>query len=178
MVRNVLVLVLLLLTACKGAGGNEQSSAAFLPDTDRTITSDSGELPVYNFESLEPLLHLEGDNLYVVNFWATWCAPCVRELPYFERLGSEMAEEGVAVILVNLDMPTMWKSHLLPFINKHKLKSQVVVLDDPRQNDWIPKVSEDWGGGIPATLIYNKRKRSFYEAPFTYESLKKALQNF
>jgi hypothetical protein len=75
-------------------------------------------------------------------------------------------------------MPKMWESHLVPFIEERNLKSQVVVLDDPKQNIWIPLVDEGWSGAIPATLIYNKDKRRFYEEPFTYEELKQALSNF
>ena len=89
-----------------------------------------------------------------------------------------MKSSGVEVILVNLDMPRMWDSHMLPFVNEHRLKSQVVVLDDPKQNDWIPKVSGEWGGAIPATLMYKEGKRIFYETPFTYESLKETIENF
>lgn len=178
MVRSILVVAMVLLTGCRDDGKDKRSRAAYLPETDQVITADTGQIPVYDFKSFEPVLHLGGDKLYVVNFWATWCAPCIKELPYFEQLGTEMAEEGVEVILVNLDMPRMWKSHMVPFINEQQLKSQVVVLDDPKQNDWIPRVSGEWGGGIPATLIYNEEKRAFYEAPFTYESLKETLQNF
>ena len=54
----------------------------------------------------------------------------------------------------------------------------MVILDDPKQNEWIPKVDEEWGGGIPATLIYNKEKRQFFEKGFTYEELNEALSKF
>lgn len=178
MVRGIFVLAMVLLTGCRGEGGGNKSTAVYLPETDQALTADTGQIPVYDFKSFEPVLHLGGEKLYVVNFWATWCAPCIKEIPYFEQLGTEMAGQGVEVILVNLDMPRMWKSHMVPFINEHRLTSKVVVLDDPKQNDWIPKVAEEWGGGIPATLIYNKEKRTFYEAPFTYKSLKETLQNF
>jgi hypothetical protein len=72
----------------------------------------------------------------------------------------------------------MWKSRLEPFVEEKGMKSKVVILDDPKQNEWIPKVSEDWGGGIPATLIYNKDKRTFYEKGFTYEELNEELEKF
>jgi len=72
----------------------------------------------------------------------------------------------------------MWDSHLVPFVEERNLRSQVVVLDDPKQNDWIPKVNEGWSGAIPATLIYNKDKREFYEEAFTYDKLKQVLSNF
>ncbi len=135
------------------------------------------KFPIYNFESFEPLLYKKDNKTYVVNFWATWCKPCIAELPYFEKVNAEQKGK-VEVILVSLDMPNMWKSRLEPFVENRKLQSEVIILDDPKQNDWIPKVAEEWGGGIPATLIYNKDKRSFYEHGFTYEELNTELNKF
>ncbi len=137
-----------------------------------------GELPVYDFEGLQPLLEQKNATTYVINFWATWCAPCVKELPYFEKLNEEQKHNNIEVILVSLDIPSMWESKLLPFVKKNKLQSRVVVLDDPKQNDWIPKVDPDWSGAIPATLIYNKDKRIFYAKPFSYEELNIELNKF
>ena len=134
--------------------------------------------PIYDFDGFEPLLHNNDGKTYVINFWATWCKPCIEEMPHFERINSEYGEKNVEVVLVSLDMPNMWKSRLEPYVEKNKIQSQVVILDDPKQNDWIPKVSEEWGGGIPATLIYNKEKRTFYERGFTYEELNNELKTF
>lgn len=134
--------------------------------------------PVYDFNGFEKMLHNNDGKTYIVNFWATWCKPCIEEMPHFERIHSEHKDDNVEVLLVSLDMPNMWKSRLEPYVKKNKIQSKVVILDDPKQNDWIPKVSEDWGGGIPATLIYNKDKRTFYERGFTYEELNEELNKF
>jgi len=142
------------------------------------VNTEKVKFPVYDFEGLEPLLHQDDDKVHVINFWATWCKPCVVELPYFEKIHAEQKENNVEVLLVSLDMPSMWKTRLEPFVKNKGLKSKVVILDDPKQNDWIPKVAEEWSGGIPATLIYNKDKRSFYEHGFTYEELNTELNKF
>lgn len=134
--------------------------------------------PVLDFESFEPLLHQDDGKTYIINFWATWCKPCLEEMPHFERINAEERENGVEVILVSLDLPNMWKSRLEPYVENKGIQSKVVILDDPKQNQWIPKVSEDWGGGIPATLIYNTDRRSFHERGFTYEQLKTELEAF
>ena len=139
---------------------------------------ENNRLEVYNYTLLEPLLNKEDDKTYVINFWATWCKPCVKELPVFEKLNSEYKKKGVEVILVSLDFPYQIDDVLLPFIQKEKLKSEVILLDDPDQNNWIPKIDEKWSGSIPATLIYNKNSREFYEQSFTYTELKQKLENF
>lgn len=145
-----------------------------------TTVLDQGEMniPVVDFEGLEPLLNPEDDTTYVMNFWATWCAPCIKELPYFEDVQREMKSEGVQVILVNLDMPKMWNSHLIPFLQKNDLTSTTIVLDDPDQNTWIPKVHPDWSGAIPATIIFDNDSREFYEKPFTRDELFQTIEKF
>jgi len=146
--------------------------------TSRFMKADGISLEIFNFDAIQPLFHQENGKTYIINFWATWCAPCIKELPYFERIHAEQKDENVEVILVSLDMPTMWETQLIPFIKERDLRSKVVILDDPKQNTWIPKVDADWSGGIPATLIYNSDKRVFYEKSFEYEELIKELNTF
>ncbi|WP_246109109.1 TlpA disulfide reductase family protein [Seonamhaeicola algicola] len=136
------------------------------------------DLEVYDFEGLSPLLNKTDGKTYVINFWATWCAPCVKELPYFEKLQANYNSKNVEVILVSLDFPHQYETKLKPFIKTHNLKSKVVVLDDADANSWIPKVSENWSGSIPATIIYKNNKRGFYEQSFTYDELENELQKF
>lgn len=143
-----------------------------------TNKEEGVKFPVYNFDEISPLLTTTTNKTYIVNFWATWCKPCIEELPGFEKLYAETKQHNVEMILVSLDMPNMWKTQLEPFVEKHQLQGRVVILDDPKMNTWIPKVDKDWGGGIPATLIFNKNKKAFYERGFSYEELKNELDKF
>ncbi|OUR94280.1 thioredoxin [Flavobacteriales bacterium 34_180_T64] len=135
-------------------------------------------LEVYDFDGIENFLNKKDDKVYVVNFWATWCAPCVKELPYFEELNANYKNKNVEIILISLDFPQKYESKLKPFIQKHQIESKVIALDDVDSNSWIPKVSESWSGAIPATLIYNKDKRQFYEQSFNYSELETELKQF
>jgi thiol-disulfide isomerase/thioredoxin len=132
----------------------------------------------YTYIELKPLLEKNDGKTYIVNFWATWCAPCVKELPYFEKIKKEYDDKNVEVLLVSLDFPKQVEKKLIPFINKRKLNSKVVLLDDINEDVWIKSIDENWSGAIPATLIYNKNKRKFYEHSFDYETLEKELQTF
>lgn len=134
--------------------------------------------PIYDFNGLEPLLNKEDNKTYIINFWATWCKPCIEEMPYFERTYQEQKANDVEMILVSLDMPSMWEKRLVTFVEANELKGEVVILDDPKMNDWIPKIDANWQGGIPATLIYNKNMRTFYPHGFTYEELNTELNKF
>ncbi|MFB9057010.1 TlpA family protein disulfide reductase [Mariniflexile ostreae] len=135
-------------------------------------------LDVYDFGQLEKLWTTKDGNIYIINFWATWCAPCIKELPHFEKISELYSEKNVRVILVSLDLPHVYDSKLKPFMVAHQIKSKVIVLDDADMETWVPKVDKAWSGSIPATLIFNNEKRQFYEKIFTYEALDKALQQF
>ena len=132
----------------------------------------------YTYNELKPLLEKNDGKTYIINFWATWCAPCVKELPYFEKINQEYSDKNVEVLLVSLDFPKQVEKKLIPFINKRKLKSEVVLLDDINENVWIKAIDESWSGAIPATIIYNKNNRKFYEQSFDYKTLKNELLTF
>jgi len=178
MIRSILFLSILVLTGCgvKESKNTESENSELV--TNEFTTVDSLGIPIYKFDELEPLLNKKDDKIYIINFWATWCAPCIKELPYFEKINQQGKTNNWEVILVSLDMPSMWKSKLIPFIRTKNLQSEVVVLNDPDQNSWIPKIDKNWSGSIPATLIYNRNKRKFYEQAFTYEMLNKELREF
>ena len=139
------------------------------PDTALSIS-------VLNFDELEPLLQRVNDTTYIVNFWATWCKPCVHELPDFEQLAAEYKNEKVKFLLVSMDFPKQVQTQVMPFIEEHKIKSEVVLLFDPNANVWINKVSSEWSGSIPATLVYNKNFRIFHEGSYSYEELKSIIE--
>jgi len=144
----------------------------------KVYSNDTVLVNAYEYSGLEYYLKQKNDTTYVVNFWATWCVPCVEELPNFEKINAKYKENKVKVILVSLDMAKMVETKLLPFINQKQIKSEVLLLRDPDADSWIPKVDSTWSGAIPATLIYNKDMRKFYERSFTYDELEKEISNF
>ncbi len=126
---------------------------------------------VLNFREFESRLHQYNDTTYIINFWATWCIPCRKELPDFERINAEYQDKMVKVLLVNLDFPDDLGKNLIPFVQKNNIQSEIVVLDDPDSNSWINQVDSSWNGNIPATLVYNKNYREFIAGMVHYERL-------
>ncbi|WP_233586672.1 TlpA disulfide reductase family protein [Formosa maritima] len=145
---------------------------------EKNDTQEKIELNIVDFNSFEPYLKRQDNQVYIINFWATWCAPCVKELPAFEKINSEFSNKNIKVILVSLDFPKQYESKLIPFIKENKLQSEIIVLNDTDSNTWIPKVSEEWSGAIPSTLIYSNTERKFYEKSFNYNELKIEVQQF
>jgi len=120
-----------------------------------------------------------GDTLTVVNFWATWCKPCIVELPYFEELYEKYHDKKLKVVLVSLDFKSQLKSHLMPFLEKRKIKTEVVLLADTVYDDWLALVDADWSGAIPGTLLVQNGKRTFAEQEFdSCHDLEQFINNF
>jgi len=131
-------------------------------------------LEVIKFDDLDKMLKTQTPNNTVYNFWATWCGPCIKELPQFEALGEKYKNEGLEVILISLDFEDS-KNKVQNFITKKKLKSKVYLLDETDYNTFINKVDPNWSGAIPATIFINGRskKRTFYEQEFKEGELDK-----
>lgn len=122
------------------------------------------------YDELATYINENNSKPLVINFWATWCAPCVKELPYFEKLSTE--NTNVKVIMVSLDFEKQIESKLKPFLKKKNYTFTSVYLADKDYNNWLPKVDKNWSGSIPATIIMNQDKKVFVEQEFSnYEEL-------
>ncbi len=130
---------------------------------------------VMDFDTFAPIMEKTNDSIYVINFWATWCAPCVREIPVFEQLHAQYKDKKVKVLLVSLDFPDHLESRVIPFLREHRVQSEVILLDEPNANRWIPLVDESWTGAIPATIIYSREFRDFYQKEFKFEELENII---
>lgn len=127
------------------------------------------QVPVYKIGDLLKRIHNASDTVYVVNFWATWCKPCVAELPEFEKLHTQYKDSLVKVLLVSLDFKEDMTGKLIPFLRKNNYTTDIVLLDEVNGNSFINQVSEKWSGAIPATLITtrNKSRQVFLEKKLT-----------
>ncbi|WP_298346343.1 TlpA disulfide reductase family protein [uncultured Algibacter sp.] len=177
---NVLIIVfLLMIVSCQEKKKTaEVSNQPVGQVVEKEVSVNNFQLEVYDYKGFEKFLNKKDDKIHVINFWATWCAPCVKELPYFEKLNSTYNNQNVEVLLVSLDFPHLYDKKLKPFIKEKKLTSKVIALDDIDMNTWIPKISKDWSGSIPATIIYKNDTSKFFEQSFTYEELEKEVEQF
>lgn len=141
---------------------------------------DAPRVKVIGVEELENLIHNPSPGIRVINFWATWCKPCVEELPYFEAVGEDPSFRDVEIYLVSLDFISDLETRVIPFIAKRDINSPVLLLDNTDYNSWIDKVDPSWSGAIPATLMINGAtgEKIFYEQQFQIGELEENLSNF
>ncbi|MEP6949818.1 MAG: redoxin domain-containing protein [Ginsengibacter sp.] len=118
------------------------------------------------------------DTTYIINFWATWCAPCIKELSHFEKLGQQLKTEKLKVLLISVDFKSQLVSSVIPFIKRKKLKSEVFLLDEENQQEFIERIDTSWSGSIPATLFVKNNRRKFIEKDLTYDELAEEYKSF
>ena len=115
------------------------------------LAAQNKTISVVNFKSLYPQIESSKDSLKIVNFWATWCRPCVEELKYFKEAANAYNNQKVKFIFVSLDFKSQ-KQKVEQFWAKNNIKGDVYILDDD-PNKWINQIDSSWTGEIPYTLI-------------------------
>lgn len=126
------------------------------------FSATAQDVKVIKFKELEQLRQLPGDTLYVVNFWATWCKPCIKEMPYFEAATQQYKDQPVRVILVSMDAAEDLEKRVKPFVKKRDLQSRLLLLDETDGNSWIDKIEPKWSGAIPATFFFNNSRKQYH----------------
>lgn len=141
-----------------------------------TLAATGQQAPIITLSQLQGMIAQKADHIKVFNFWATWCAPCVKEMPLFEKLGQQRTDVKVTLVSMDLDLdPNPEKVYR--FIARKKLQSEVVILNEKDPNSFISQIEKSWSGAIPATLIINSRtgKRKFIEKELHEGELEKLI---
>lgn len=122
-----------------------------------TRSGFSQQIPAVKMDDVVKIIDTSNVPL-VINFWATWCQPCIHEIPWFEKQVELYKNKKVRLILVSLDFPEDHPQKLKKFINKNKYRSEVLWLSETDADSFCPKIDQKWEGSIPATLFVNRSK--------------------
>jgi thiol-disulfide isomerase/thioredoxin len=139
------------------------------------------EILKWKMTDVEKYISSAKDEVLVINFWASFCKPCVAEIPSFIRISHQYESKHVKLLLVSLDLPSFYPGKVAAFAKKHEFHATIVWLDETNADYFCPRIDKSWSGSIPATLIVNTKTgyRKFFEeemdaAGFEME-LKKAM---
>ena len=140
-----------------------------------TINLSAQEIKKIKIKELETAI-AESKTPLIVNFWATFCIPCIEEIPYFQRLVKKYEKDSVKLLLVSLDLQEDY-AKVKPFAVKRKFTAPIVWLDETNADYFCPKVDSIWSGAIPATLFINNKKgyRKFYEEQISEAKLEREI---
>lgn len=120
------------------------------------------QVKVIKYHELQQLRQAPHDTLYILNFWATWCRPCIKEMPFFEAAGQQYKDQPVQVVLVSMDAAQDLDRRVVPFVRKRNLKSRLLLLDETDANTWIDQLEPKWSGAIPATILFNNKRGHYH----------------
>lgn len=123
-------------------------------------TAESGNFEKINSDQMSALLASDTAAVKVVNVWATWCAPCVREFPPFLSLKQKMEHESVEMIFVSADFASE-RDSAIRFLASQGVDFKTYWMRGDT-NEFINNLSESWSGALPATFVFNRRHELVY----------------
>ena len=139
-------------------------------------SANAQEIKKWKVQDLEAAIK-NADKPTIINFWATFCKPCIEELPYFQETAKRYNSAGVQLILVSLDLPQAYPKKISAFAAKNKIKAPIVFLDETNADLFCPRVDPNWSGAIPASLFINNKTgyKKFFEDQLSKEQVEKEI---
>lgn len=119
--------------------------------------ANSQQIPKWKIEDVVKSFSANNDTTYVVNFWATFCKPCIAEIPDFISITNKYKNKKVKLQLVSLDLPAFYPAKIADFAKKNNYKTNIAWLNETDADIFCPMIDAKWSGAIPATIIVNNK---------------------
>ncbi len=133
--------------------------------------TEAQSIQIVKFNELKQRVFNHSDTTYVVNFFASWCKPCLEEIPTFMQFIDSTKNTKTKVLFVSVDLKNELDKSLKTVVEKYNLPP-IYLLDETNANNWINNIDKNWSGAIPATLIVKKgKKKHFLTSTITFQNL-------
>lgn len=142
-------------------------------------SAKSQQIVKWKIEDVVNSFSAKNDTVYIVNFWATFCKPCIEEIPDFIRIVDKYKDQKVKLVLVSLDLPTYYPARISAFAKENKYNTNLAWLNETDADHFCPLIDEKWSGAIPSTIIVNNSNgyRKFVEDQMKPEDFETAIRN-
>lgn len=142
------------------------------------LSAKAQEIPTWKITDLESFIQQHPNKTLIINMWATFCKPCVAEIPHFQKIVRGYDSSVVSLLLVSLDLPSQYPQKIRVFARKHGFDARMVWLDETNADYFCPRLDPSWSGSIPATLIVHNGNgyRKFVEGEMSEAELKEAIE--
>ena len=142
-----------------------------------TATAAGQDIKKIKITELEAYLQ-QCDHPLIVNFWATFCDPCVKEIPYFQSTAGKYKDQGVELLLVSLDLPSSYPGKISAFAQKNNYTVPICWLDETNPGSFRPKIDPKWSGGLPCSIFINNKThyRQFFDRQLTERQVEPAIK--
>ena len=153
------------------------SRAQVLPA--QTVGQSHADPAIKKLKITELETYINGcDHPLIVNFWATFCVPCMKEIPYFQSTVDKYRDKGIELLLVSLDLPDYYPARITAFAKKNNYKASLAWLNETDADYFCPRIDKRWSGGIPSSLFINNRThyRQFFDRQLTEGQVEPAIK--
>ena len=118
------------------------------------------------------------DSVLIINFWATFCKPCVEEIPNLLKFTKKYKKEKASLYLVSLDLEDYYPEKIKKFVAKKKYAAKIAWLDESNADYFCAFIDASWSGAIPATLFINNKNgyKKFYEKQLSATEIEVAIK--
>lgn len=175
-------LILTALFSCKKNETPDQLTEETTTETvDSSAVNPANALPEVNQEQLKAMVAPQkNDTIYVTNFFATWCGPCMKEIPHFKEKMEELKGQPVKFTFVSVDAKEDWNTAVSDFADEYNIRKNVVLFDASMISpDYFTKITKTWdGGSIPFTVIKKGDKEIETVGMMSKEDLDAKLNSF
>jgi len=143
-----------------------------------SVSATAGEVKLTDAAGIKKEITSRRGKVVIVNFWATWCPPCVKEFPDFVKFYKTYKSKGVEVLAVSLDDPDDLKTRVSKFVRDKRAEFPVFLAKDADDERFTASFAKEWKGEIPVTIVFDKKgkRRRFHIGMLTYAELEKMVK--
>lgn len=140
--------------------------------------TNAQSIPAWKVTDLANYYSKRIDSIYVINFWATFCKPCIAEIPYLQSISKKYEQQKVKLLLVSLDLPAFYPARISNFAKENNFTADIVWLNESDADYFCPVIDKQWSGSIPATIFVNAATgyKKFIESEITEEQFEIELR--